>query len=97
MGAGRRAIVALIAVGAGMATGALVFKIVGEEQIGGQVGVLATRLGFQIRKGDNGALDVVEKIAPGTQSGFQSAVIGTLAATLLIATAVTIAVREVAS
>lgn len=96
--AGRRAIVALVAVSAGIATGALIFKIVGEEQIGSEIGLVAARLGFKVKPGDDAAaLDFVEKIAPGTRSGFEGAVLGTVAATLLAACAVTIAVREIAS
>lgn len=89
--------VVLAAVVAGAATGALVFKIVGEERIGGEVKVLAARLGFAQRPGDTSALDLLDKIAPGTQANMQSAMIGTVVASLLAATAVTIAVREIAS
>lgn len=96
-GTGFRLGVVLVAVAAGMATGALVFKIVGEEQIGSQVQGLTTRLGFPPKAGDSSALDLLERIAPGTQSGFTGAVIGTVVASLLAATAVTIAIREIAS
>ncbi len=90
-----RVLVVLGAVAAGAAGGALVFKIVGEERVGSQVRVLASRFGF---KGGNdaGALDVIETIAPGTKSGFEGAVIGTVVAALITTAAITIAIREIA-
>lgn len=88
--------VILVAVTAGAATGAFVFKIVGEERVGAQIKILAARFG-QTGRGDNkAALDLLEKLAPGTKSGMESAVIGTVLASLIAATAVTIAIREVA-
>jgi len=98
MGMGYRVGVVLVAVAAGIGTGALVFKIVGEEQIGSQITGLTARLGFHASAspGDTSALDLLEKIAPGTKDGFTNAVIGTVIASLLAATAVTIAIREVA-
>lgn len=88
--------VVLIAVAAGAATGALVFKVVGEERLGGELKVFAARFGFRDRPGGVDALSVIESIAPGTKEGFKNAAIGTVAASLLAATAVTIAVREIA-
>lgn len=90
-----RAGVVLVAGGAGIAAGALVFKVVGEERIGSEIGVVATRLGFKAGGADG--LDLVEKIAPGTKASITGAVVGTVIASLLVATAVTIAIRELAA
>ncbi len=82
------------AVAAGAAAGAVVFKIVGEQRIGSQVRVLSTRFGFR-GTGDSGALDLIEGVAPGTKAGFESAVIGTVVASVLVTAAVTVAIAEV--
>lgn len=81
----------------GAAAGALVFKVVGEERIGSQARLLGARFGVRDNGKGGSALDVVESLAPGTRAGFESAVIGTVAASLVVATAVTIAIREIAS
>jgi hypothetical protein len=93
---GYRLVIAGVAIAAGAAAGAFVFKAVGEQQIGSQVEVLTAKFGVRSRPGDTSTLDLVEKIAPGTRSGFESAIIGTVIASVLAATVVTIAIREVA-
>ncbi len=92
-----RAGVVLFALVAGMGAGAAVFKIVAEEKIGGEVKILTSRLGIVARPGDTSALDLVERLAPGTASGFQSAAIQTVVASLLVAVVVSLAVREITS
>lgn len=89
--------VVIMAAAAGVAAGAIVFKFVGEQQIGGQVSVLTSRLGFKAKPGDTGALDLLEQIAPGTKDGFTSAVVMTVMASLLTGAAVTLAIREITS
>lgn len=91
---GRIAVI-LASVTAGAVVGALVFRVVGEERIGSEVTVLTTRLGFKAKPGDDTTLKILERIAPGTQKRFEGAVIGTVVASLIAATAATIAVREV--
>lgn len=87
---------ALIAVLAGAAVGAVVFKVVGEERVGAEVKKLGARFG--VRGGaDSGALDLIEQFAPGTRSGFEGAVIGTVAASLIATAAVTLTIREITS
>lgn len=85
----------LLAVTAGVAVGAVVFKVVGEERIGGEIRVLASRFGFNTRPGDSGAIDLLERMAPGTSDRFKGAAIGTVLAATLAACAVTISVREI--
>lgn len=84
------------AVVAGAAAGALVFKIVGEERIGAQIKVFTTRFGVSGSGGGN-ALDLVEKFAPGTRSGFEGAIIGTVAASVIVTAAVSVAIAEITS
>lgn len=91
-----RALVVLGAAVAGVAVGALVFKMVGEERVGAEIRSFTTKLGFAPPKaGDDSTLQALDRVAPGTQAGFESAIIGTAAAALIAATATTIAVREI--
>lgn len=92
-----RAGAVLFAVVAGLGAGAAVFKVVAEEKIGGEVQTLAARFGVAARPGDSSAFDLLERVAPGTRQGFESAVLGAIVASLLVATVVTVSVREIAS
>jgi hypothetical protein len=87
----------LLAIAAGVGAGAGVFFVVGNEQLGAEVKTLVGRFGVNARPGDTSALDFVERVAPGPRAGFESAVITSVAATLLVTTVVTLAVREIAS
>lgn len=87
--------IVLIAVAAGIGAGALVFKVVGEERIGAEVNTFAARFGVKPTGGQDG-FDLIEKLAPGTQAAMTGAIAGTVIASLLVATATTIAIREVA-
>lgn len=93
----RAAIVGLVAVAAGMAAGAVVFKMAGEEKIGGAVKSTVTQLGFSTSGGNAlGALDFIDKLAPGSKSNLESAVITTVVVTLLTTAAVAVAIEEIA-
>lgn len=90
-----RAGIVLIAVAAGIGAGALVFKVVGSERIGAEVNTFAARFGVKPSGGQDG-FALIERLAPGTEAAITGAVVGTVVASLLAATAVTIAIREVA-
>lgn len=84
-------------VAAGAVVGAFVFKMIGEERIGGEVKILTARLGFPpARPGDDSALQLIERVAPGTRASFESAIVGTTIAAMIATAATTIAVREIA-
>ena len=60
--------VGVVAIAAGAAVGAFVFKMVGEEQIGGSVKTIAAKFGFVPPANASGtnALDFLDKIQPGS-------------------------------
>ncbi len=93
-----RAGIGLVSILAGVGVGALVFKTLGEEKIGGEVKNFAGRMGFSTAPGSaNGALDLLDAVAPGTADKMKSAVIFTVIVSLVAATAVAVSVEEIAS
>lgn len=90
------AIFASVAVGAG--AGALSFKLLGEQQIGGAVKGVASRLGFTPAATSAQSLDVldfVDKIAPGSKSDLTNAVIITVVASVVAAAATAVVLNEI--
>jgi hypothetical protein len=90
--------VGVVAIAAGAAVGAFVFKMVGEEQIGGSVKTIAAKFGFVPPANASGtnALDFLDKIQPGSKADLTNAVLITVAATVISTAAVAVIITEIA-